>query len=67
MQSPFPLSPRSAGGDVAERQRGGGDLLDELEGSGFERLPAMVDCASRSALDAGLAEVLSWGCRNGWV
>ena len=35
-----------------------GDLFDELEDSGFERLPGMVDCAARSALDEGLSEVL---------
>ena len=34
------------------------DLFDELADSAFERLPAMVDCPSRSRLDAGLSEIL---------
>ena len=33
-------------------------LFDELADSSFERLPAMVDCPTRSKLDDGLAEIL---------
>ena len=32
--------------------------FDELADSSFERLPAMVDCPTRSKLDDGLAEIL---------
>ena len=34
------------------------DLFDELADAEFERLPRMADCAARSALDDGIAEIL---------
>ena len=33
-------------------------LFDDLAEDGFERLPAMVDCPTRTKLDDGLAEIL---------
>ena len=34
------------------------DLFDELADASFERLPAMVDCPTRTRLDEGLSEIL---------
>ena len=34
------------------------ELFDELADASFERLPAMVDCPTRSRLDDGLSEIL---------
>ena len=34
-------------------------LFDDLAEDGFERLPAMVDCPTRTKLDEGLSEILS--------
>ena len=34
------------------------DLFDELGDTGFERLPGMADCPARTALDAGISDIL---------
>ena len=54
----LPPLPPLCGGRCRRATEGGDDLFDELEGSGFERLPGMVGGPARSALEAGLAEVL---------
>ena len=41
-----------------EQIAGLSDLFDELSDSSFERLPGMVECAARTNLDNGLAEIL---------
>ena len=34
------------------------DLFDEMADTEFERLPSMVDCPARQALDAGISRIL---------
>ena len=34
------------------------DLFDEMAEAEFERLPGMVDCPARQALDAGISRIL---------
>ena len=34
------------------------DLFDEMAESEFERLPGMVDCPARKALDDGISRIL---------
>ena len=41
-----------------EQLQGMADLFDELAEAEFERLPGMVDCPSRVALDDGLSRIL---------
>ena len=41
-----------------EQIAGPSKLFDEIADSGFEGLPAMVDCPTRSKLDDGLANIL---------
>ncbi len=42
----------------AKQIAGMSNLFDDLADASFERLPAMVDCPTRSKLDNGLAEIL---------
>ena len=41
-----------------EQLKGLSDLFDEMAESEFERLPSMVDCPARQALDAGISRIL---------
>ena len=41
-----------------EQLKGLSDLFDELKEVEFERLPGMVDCPARQALDAGISRIL---------
>ena len=41
-----------------EQLKGLADLFDEMADAEFERLPGMVDCPARQALDAGISRIL---------
>ena len=43
---------------TSDQQTALSKLFDDLANSSFERLPAMVDCPTRSKLDDGLAKIL---------
>ena len=49
------LDPRQLTGT---QLKGLSDLFDEVADAEFERLPGMADCPARTALDAGISEVL---------